>query len=81
MYVNKGYHRLHTSLSLSLSQSEQKLKKGDDLDGDDEKLDEEDSQFMKLAKKLTAKALQRKGGFDSRPHKTNPRPSKGNAQA
>ncbi|XP_068432493.1 claspin [Clinocottus analis] len=42
-------------------QSEQKAKKGDDdLDADDEKLGEEDSRFMKLAKKLTAKTLQRK---------------------
>ncbi|KAM3858140.1 claspin [Diretmus argenteus] len=40
-------------------QSEQK--KGEDLDADDEKLgDGEDSHFMKLAKKLTAKSLQRK---------------------
>lgn len=45
------------------SQSEQKAKKGEDLelDPDDEKIGEEDSQFMKLAKKLTAKTLQRKG--------------------
>lgn len=43
------------------SQSEQKAKKGEDLDADDEKIGEEDSQFMKLAKKLTAKTLQRKG--------------------
>uniref|UniRef100_A0A3B4F1F5 Claspin n=1 Tax=Pundamilia nyererei TaxID=303518 RepID=A0A3B4F1F5_9CICH len=37
-------------------------KKGEDLelDPDDEKIGEEDSQFMKLAKKLTAKTLQRK---------------------
>nr|XP_012774017.2 claspin isoform X1 [Maylandia zebra] len=43
-------------------QSEQKAKKGEDLelDPDDEKIGEEDSQFMKLAKKLTAKTLQRK---------------------
>ncbi|GLD59305.1 claspin [Lates japonicus] len=41
-------------------QSEQKAKKGDDLDADDERIGEEDSQFMKLAKKLTAKTLQRK---------------------
>nr|XP_020453160.1 claspin [Monopterus albus] len=41
-------------------QSEQKAKKGEDLDVDDEKIGEEDSQFMKLAKKLTAKTLQRK---------------------
>lgn len=42
-------------------QSEQSTKKGEDLDADDEKIAEEDSQFMKLAKKLTAKTLQRKG--------------------
>ncbi|XP_060915553.1 claspin [Labrus mixtus] len=41
-------------------QSEEKSKKGDDLDADDEKIEEEDSHFMKLAKKLTAKTLQRK---------------------
>ncbi|KAI3358755.1 hypothetical protein L3Q82_015166, partial [Scortum barcoo] len=41
-------------------QSEQKAKKGEDLDADDEKIGEEDSQFMKLAKKLTAKTLQKK---------------------
>ncbi|XP_061597083.1 claspin [Cololabis saira] len=41
-------------------QSEQKAKKGEELDADDEKIDEEDSQFMKVAKKLTARALQRK---------------------
>ncbi|XP_029299726.1 claspin isoform X2 [Cottoperca gobio] len=41
-------------------QSEQKATKGEDLDADDEKIGEEDSQFMKLAKKLTAKTLQRK---------------------
>lgn len=49
-------------LSLCISsQSEQKAKKGEDLDADDEKVGEEDSRFMKLAKKLTAKTLQRKG--------------------
>ncbi|KAL3043581.1 hypothetical protein OYC64_003442 [Pagothenia borchgrevinki] len=42
-------------------QSEQKAKKGEDLDAEDEKIGEqEDSQFMKLAKKVTAKTLQRK---------------------
>ncbi|XP_070841107.1 claspin [Chaetodon trifascialis] len=41
-------------------QSEQNAKKGEDLDVDDEKIGEEDSHFMKLAKKLTAKTLQRK---------------------
>ncbi|KAM9340174.1 claspin [Symphorus nematophorus] len=41
-------------------QSEQNAKKGEDLDADDEKIGEEDSQFMKLAKKVTAKTLQRK---------------------
>ncbi|KAK2830614.1 hypothetical protein Q5P01_018545 [Channa striata] len=41
---------------------EQKAKKGGDgdVDADDENIGEEDSQFMKLAKKLTAKTLQRK---------------------
>ncbi|KAM9383947.1 claspin isoform 2-T2 [Pholidichthys leucotaenia] len=41
-------------------QSEQKAKKGEDLDAEDEKIGEEDSRFMKVAKKLTAKTLQRK---------------------
>ncbi|XP_071356864.1 claspin isoform X2 [Trachinotus anak] len=41
-------------------QSEQKAKKGEDLDADDERIGEEDSHFMKVAKKLTAKTLQRK---------------------
>ncbi|XP_008301405.1 claspin [Stegastes partitus] len=41
-------------------QSEQKAKKGEDVDADDEKIGDEDSHFMKLAKKLTAKTLQRK---------------------
>ncbi|XP_069031855.1 claspin [Embiotoca jacksoni] len=41
-------------------QSEQKAKKGEDLEADDEKIGGEDSHFMKLAKKLTAKTLQRK---------------------
>lgn len=54
------------------AQSEQKAKKGEDLDADDEKIGEEDSHFMKLAKKLTAKTLQRKGRFDTRPHKKSP---------
>lgn len=35
-----------------------------DADADDENVGEEDSQFMKLAKKLTVKTLQRKGQFD-----------------
>lgn len=34
------------------------------MDADDENVGEEDSQFMKLAKKLTVKTLQRKGQFD-----------------
>lgn len=42
-------------------QSEQKAKKGEDVDEDEEKMGEEDSHFMKLAKKLTAKTLQKKG--------------------
>ncbi|XP_061737575.1 claspin-like isoform X1 [Nerophis ophidion] len=43
-------------------QSQQKAKKGAalDLDEDDEKIGEEDSRFMRLAKKLTAKTLQKK---------------------
>ncbi|XP_028278225.1 claspin [Parambassis ranga] len=41
-------------------QSEQKAKKVEDLDVDDEKIGDEDSHFMKLAKKLTAKTLQKK---------------------
>nr|XP_057902985.1 claspin isoform X2 [Doryrhamphus excisus] len=43
-------------------QSQQKAQKGDalDLDEDDEKIEEEDSRFMKLAKKVTAKTLQKK---------------------
>lgn len=64
---------LSSFLSLRLlSQSEQNAKKGEDLDADDEKIGEEDSHFMKLAKKLTAKTLQRKGRFDTRPHEKNP---------
>ncbi|XP_067352224.1 claspin isoform X1 [Channa argus] len=39
---------------------EQKSKKGGDVDADDDHIGEEDSHFMKLAKKLTAKTLQRK---------------------
>lgn len=54
---------------VSLDQSEKSNKKGEDLDADDENVGEEDSQFMKLAKKLTAKTLQRKGQCDKRPHK------------
>ncbi|XP_041811283.1 claspin [Chelmon rostratus] len=41
-------------------QSEHNAKKGEDLDADDEKIGEEDSRFMKVAKKLTVKTLQRK---------------------
>ncbi|XP_038821953.1 claspin [Salvelinus namaycush] len=43
-------------------QSDAKAKKGEDVDMDEEeeKIGEEDSQFMKLAKKLTAKKLQKK---------------------
>uniref|UniRef100_A0A8C2L0W2 Claspin n=1 Tax=Cyprinus carpio TaxID=7962 RepID=A0A8C2L0W2_CYPCA len=40
-------------------QTEALAKKGEDAD-DEEKIDEEDSQFMKLAKKLTAKTLQKR---------------------
>ncbi|XP_077362769.1 claspin isoform X2 [Festucalex cinctus] len=41
-------------------QSQQKAKKVTDLDEEDDEIGEEDSQFMKLAKKLTAKTLQKK---------------------
>ncbi|XP_061520721.1 claspin isoform X3 [Phycodurus eques] len=41
-------------------QSQQRAKKVADLDEEDENIGEEDSQFMKLAKKLTAKTLQKK---------------------
>lgn len=55
-------HVVVFSCHFRASQSEQKTKKGEDMDADDEKMgDDEDSQFMKLAKKLTAKTLQRKG--------------------
>lgn len=47
-------------MSLSL-QSEQKSSKKEELDADDENIGEEDSQFMKLARKVTAKTLQKKG--------------------
>lgn len=60
------------SVRLLSEQSEQNTKKGEDLDADEEKIGEEESHFMKLAKKLTAKTLQRKGQFDKRPHKNNP---------
>ncbi|XP_028316964.1 claspin [Gouania willdenowi] len=51
-------------------QSEQKTKKSDDLDADDERIgDEEDSQFMKLAKKLTARTLQKKDPPAAAPEK------------
>lgn len=63
---------LSSFLSLCLfSQSEHNAKKGEDLDADDEKIGEEDSRFMKVAKKLTVKTLQRKGRFDTRPHRKN----------
>lgn len=45
-----------------VSQMEQKTRKGEDPDGEDEQIGDEDSRFMKLAKKLTARTLQRKGG-------------------
>ncbi len=71
--LRRGVVMLSSFPSLCLfSQSEQKAKKGEDLDADDEKIGEEDSHFMKLAKKLTAKTLQRKGRFDTRPHKKSP---------
>ncbi|TRY53669.1 hypothetical protein DNTS_008669 [Danionella cerebrum] len=41
-------------------QMESQAKKGDDAE-DEEKIGDEDSQFMKVAKKLTAKTLQKKG--------------------
>ncbi|XP_027892722.1 claspin [Xiphophorus couchianus] len=41
-------------------QTEQKTLKGEDPDGEDEQIGDEDSRFMKLAKKLTARTLQRK---------------------
>ncbi|TNM93031.1 hypothetical protein fugu_018433 [Takifugu bimaculatus] len=41
-------------------QTEQNGKKKEELEADDEKIGEEDSQFMKLAKKVTAKTLQRR---------------------
>lgn len=44
----------------SVLQTEAQAKKGEDVD-DEEKIGEEDSQFMKLAKKLTAKTLQKRG--------------------
>lgn len=71
--LQEGVVILSSFLSLCLfSQSEQKAKKGEDLEADDEKIGEDDSNFMKLAKKLTAKTLQRKGRFDTKPHKKNP---------
>ncbi|CAG5866986.1 unnamed protein product [Menidia menidia] len=41
-------------------QAQQKAQKGEDLDADDEPGGEDDSRFMKLAKKLTARTLQRR---------------------
>ncbi|XP_073678088.1 claspin [Garra rufa] len=41
-------------------QTEAQAKKGGEDADDEEKIDEEDSQFMKLAKKLTAKTLQKR---------------------
>ncbi|XP_039547220.1 claspin-like [Pimephales promelas] len=41
-------------------QTEARAKKGEDGDAEDEKIGDEDSQFMKLAKKLTAKTLQKR---------------------
>lgn len=48
----------------SFQQSVQNGKKKEDPDADDEKIGEEDSHFMKLAKKVTAKTLQKKGPSD-----------------
>uniref|UniRef100_A0A8D2ZFM8 Claspin n=1 Tax=Scophthalmus maximus TaxID=52904 RepID=A0A8D2ZFM8_SCOMX len=63
-------------------QSEQKAEKGEELDADDERIGEEDSHFMKLAKKVTAKTLQRKDSsvapqLEKKPSALNPfqRPS------
>lgn len=47
-------------------QSQQKAKKATDLEEEDGEIGEEDSQFLKLAKKVTAKTLQKKGPFASR---------------
>lgn len=55
---------LHLLFVWTSDQSEKTNKKGEDVDADDENVGEEDSQFMKLAKKLTVKTLQRKGQFD-----------------
>lgn len=41
-------------------QSEQKTKKGNDFEADDEKIGDEGSRFMKLAKKLTEKTMEKK---------------------
>ncbi|XP_034017184.1 claspin [Thalassophryne amazonica] len=57
--VNRRKERLEREQWLR-EQAEQKAKKGEDLDADDEKIREEDSHFMKLAKKFTAKSLQKK---------------------
>lgn len=53
---------VHVSDSDSVMQTEARAKKGEDGD-DEEKIEEEDSQFMKLAKKLTAKTLQKRGTY------------------
>ncbi|XP_072531008.1 claspin isoform X2 [Salminus brasiliensis] len=61
-------------------QSEAQTKKGDYLeeeDDDEEKIGEEDSQFMKMAKKLTAKTLRQRGPSsvpiqEKTVHSTNP---------
>lgn len=45
-----------------MSQSEQKTKKGNDFEADDEKIGDEGSRFMKLAKKLTEKTMEKKKG-------------------
>lgn len=67
----RGRGSVFIPLCVSSEKSKQNAKKAEDLDADDEKAGEEDSHFMKLAKKLTAKTLQRKGQFDERPHKNN----------
>lgn len=55
---------IHLFFVCTFNQSEKTNKQGEDVDADDENVGEEDSQFMKLAKKLTVKTLQRKGQFD-----------------
>lgn len=53
-----------TFVFVPFEQSAQNGKKNEDLDADDEKIGEEDSRFMKLTMKVTAKTLQKKGLSD-----------------